>query len=126
MENAVENAREALDKFLFFRTNRSEAHPRDVSRGNTLLLFFPPLFPFREALSPLAARTLHFSGGVPSRQRTEKSLSCATALNREKHEVLNIFRAIVSRSHGDNSGQSATFRYGRIARTAYKERVDDF
>lgn len=78
-ENAVENAREELGEF-FFRTTRSEAHPH----GNPTFFF---LFSFFfEAL----AHTLFLR---QSSVRTGKKASLV--LNREKHEVLNIFQAIV-------------------------------
>lgn len=114
------NARGALDKFFFFsHESLRGASPREYASSFFYFLFFF----FREAPLPRArsispAEFRHVNG-------RKTGLSPAPVLNREKHEVLNIFRAIVSRSHGDNSGQSATFRYGRIARTEYKERVND-
>lgn len=121
MENAVENACGALDKFLFFFSfSFARVAPRRIPAGIRFFFFFFLLFLFREALSPRAR-----SISPTEFRHVNGRKKGASTLNREKHEVLNVFRAIVSRSHGDNSDRSAAFRYERIARVEAKKRVDD-
>lgn len=68
-ETTMENAREALDKFLFFFSFTRVASRR-IPAGIRFFSFF--FSPFSFSRGSLATRTLHFSDGVPSRQRTEK------------------------------------------------------
>jgi hypothetical protein len=94
--NAVENAREALDEFFF----SARVVPRRIPAG--IRLFFLFLFFFQ---GPRAHTLFLRQSSVGMEKKASR------ALNREKHEVLNIFRAIVLARR--QFRPSATFRCGR-------------